>query len=201
MQENGLQNSQQTEAGGMRHASPSLMKKLRLPLIIGGSALGAIVLLLVGIWIGTAKRNADMKQYEERAVAAKKQLDISLSEQKVLEAKLEGLSGSLSGQKEREESKNLLITVLQEKLNCFEQAAVQALAAEEAAKLGGDKKPTMKAKIESEPKGYVRFGNSSCTLVAGGSSNGWKDCLKQGKSTGSAEKAKASGAAQASAKH
>lgn len=170
-------------------SSPLLLKKLRLPLMIGGGVFAAIVFMLIGIWIGSAKRGADLKHAEERIVAAKKQAESSVSEQKVLEAKLEGISGSLKGYKESEESKNLLITKLQEKLDCFEQAATQALAAEEAAtQIAGDRKPGARTKVEPAPKGYVRFGNSSCTLVAGGSSNNWKDCLKQGKPVGGEKK-------------
>lgn len=160
----------------------SLVKRLRLPLMIGGGVLAAIVFLLMGIWIGSAKRNADKKQYEERIVAAKKQAEESVAERKILEAKLDGFSNSLKERKESEESKNALITQLQAKLECFEQATSQALAAEQAsAQIASDRSLGAKAKGESSPKRYVRFGNASCTLVAGGGNNNWKDCLKQGK--------------------
>ena len=105
----------------------ALIQKLRLPFLIVGGVLVALILILVGIWIGTAKRNADMKQYEERLAAARKQVEASENEQKLLTAKLEGFSGSLKNAKENEETRNLLIGKLQEKLDCFEQAAAQAI--------------------------------------------------------------------------
>jgi len=185
------------EAAGSGRAL--LLKKLRLPLVIVGGVLAAIVFLLIGIWIGSAKRSSDIKQYEERIATAKKQAESAVSEQKVLEVKLEGISGSMKMLKESEESKNQLIARMQEKLECFEQAAAQALAAEQTTTQTAAAKPGARTKSESPPKGYVRFGNSSCTLVAGGSSSNWKECLKQGKPVGSAEK-KAAPAAESGEK-
>ncbi len=163
----------------------SLMQKLRLPLMIGGGVLAAIVFLLIGIGIGSAKRNADIKGYEERIANMKKRVETSSSEQKILEAKLEGLTSGMKGYKESEESRNALLASLQQKLACFELAASQALAAEQVALQSGAAKRTKPG--EPATPGYVRFGNSSCTLVAGGGGEGWKECLKQGKSVGGAK--------------
>lgn len=163
----------------------SLMQKLRLPLMIGGGVLAAIVFLLIGIGIGSTKRNADIKGYEERIANMKKRVETSAGEQKILEAKLEGLTSGMKGYKESEESRNALLASLQQKLACFELAASQALAAEQVALQSGAAKRTKPG--ESATPGYVRFGNASCTLVAGGGGDAWKECLKQGKSVGGAK--------------
>lgn len=152
---------------------PSLLKRFRLHLLVTGIAFGLIVFMLIGIGLGAAKRNLERKQYaaqlEQVAELARK----AQSERKLLEVKLEGF-------RRADVNKEELVDELRRRLVCFEEAAAQALAAEEAEKEKlALKKPGRKSEVASHPR-YLRFGNATCTLIAGdGKAASWKDCLQQ----------------------
>lgn len=150
---------------------PSLLRRFRLHLLVAGIAIGMIVSILIGVGLGAAKRNLVGEQYavqlEQVAELARK----AQSERKLLEAKLEGFKHIV-------ESKEKQIDELRRRLVCFEETAAQALVAEEAEK-GKSAKKLGKVEAASHPR-YLRFGNASCTLIAGdGKASSWKECLEQ----------------------
>lgn len=183
MQGKESENNQSPVAEGVPAGGrAALLQKFRLPLLIIGGLVLALLLLLGGMAIGTAKRSADIKHYQERVAAANKQVEDVLNEQKLLEVKLQGMSESLKLSHQNEPEKKKQLEMLQEKLACYEQAAAQAQAEEQAA--SSRKQQERGKSVAEEKKGYVRFGNTSCTLSAGGSSAGWKSCLNLGQPAG-----------------
>lgn len=163
----------------------SLLQRFRLPLMIGGGVIALLVFLLIGIMLGSVRLKLERKQFAEQMVVIKQQIEKEQSERKIQEAKVESFRLTA-------ENRKIEIAELSSKLACFEEAASQAAAAElieqekkqqePPVKVEPKSKSTVKPKAEEPAKsGYVRFGNASCTLIAGNGSTNWKECLKLGK--------------------
>lgn len=158
---------------------PSMLQRFRWPLLAGGIVLGLIVFLLIGMVLGTVRqRSSDRKLLAAQVAAIKQQAKLSEDERKIQAAKAESFRLTADSRKTE-------IAELRSKLDCIEAAASQVEAAERAkqALLMQEQKNQQEAKARAETPtktGYVRFSNTSCTLVAGKGNASGLECLKQG---------------------
>lgn len=149
----------------------ALLQRFRLPLMIGGLAVGMIVFLLIGVGLGKVKLGLERKQFAEQAVQFKARLAEVENEKKLYEVKAEGLKKEADKQKSRADELDIKLTELTLSLQKAESALASATAAA----------PVKVAASASKTREYVRFGNVDCTLTTGKGSNNWKDCLQQGR--------------------
>ena len=149
----------------------SVFVRLRIPMIIAGGVLGAIVFLLIGLGLGKVKLSVERKQFTEKAAAFNERLKDAENEKKIYEVKAEGLKKMHDLQKSRADELQKKLEETTQLLSQAQQSIASATASASA---------TSRAKTP-EPKQYLRFGNVDCTVGTQAQNNDWKACLKQGR--------------------
>lgn len=149
----------------------SVLARLRIPMIIAGVVLGAIVFLLIGLGLGQVKLSMERKQYVEKAAAFHQRLKDVENEKKIYEVKVEGLKKLHDLQKKRADELEKKLEEAMQSLSQIQQSIASATASISAS-------PSAK---DPAPKQYLRFGNVDCTVGTQAQVSDWKACLKQGR--------------------